>query len=110
MLMKLSTTAREAATPDDLNAVDAAVRAAGNPEDSIASHSSSADGRAQGIAMTSGKGRVVVLGEAGMLSAQIVRSGGIDQAGEMKIGMNVPGSDDRQFALNLLHWLSGLLK
>jgi hypothetical protein len=28
----------------------------------------------------------------------------------MKIGMNVPGNDDRQLALNVLHWLSGLLK
>ena len=52
----------------------------------------------------------LVLGEAGMLSAQIVRSGGADQAGEMKFRMNVPGNDDRQFALNLMHWLSGLLK
>jgi hypothetical protein len=24
--------------------------------------------------------------------------------------MNVPGYDDRQFALNIMHWLSGLLK
>jgi hypothetical protein len=24
--------------------------------------------------------------------------------------MNVPGIDNRQFALNILHWLSGLLE
>jgi hypothetical protein len=24
------------------------------------------------------------------------------------MGMNAPGSDDRQFALNVLHWLSAL--
>jgi hypothetical protein len=39
-----------------------------------------------------------------MLSAQI--SG----ADKHTIGMNVPGSDDRQYVLNVLHWLSGLLR
>jgi hypothetical protein len=65
---------------------------------------SSAAGRSQGIAFKAGKGRVVVMGEAAMLSAQI--------AGPMKrrMGMNVPGSDNRQLALNIMHWLSGLLK
>ena len=64
----------------------------------------SAAGRAQGIVMTVGKGRVIVLGEAAMLSAQI---GGPNQ---MKFGMNRPGIDNRQLALNIMHWLSGLLK
>jgi hypothetical protein len=27
-----------------------------------------------------------------------------------KMGMDVPGNDDRQYVLNVLHWLSGLLK
>jgi len=27
----------------------------------------------------------------------------------MTIGMNTAGNDDRQFALNVFHWLSGLL-
>jgi hypothetical protein len=63
----------------------------------------SAAGRAQGIAFKFGKGRVVVLGEAGMLSAQL--SGPEKQP----IGMNVPGSDNRQLALNIMHWLSGQL-
>ena len=63
-------------------------------------------GRAQGLAFTHGKGRVVVLGEAGMLSAQIVRLPGRP---EMRMGMSVKGYDDRQFALNIMHWLSGLL-
>ena len=58
-----------------------------------------ASGRAQGIAFTLGKGNVVVLGEAGMLSAQVNRGGG-------RMGMNVPGTDNRQFALNAMHWLS----
>ncbi len=33
-----------------------------------------------------------------------------NQQRETRFGMNVPGNDDRQFALNALHWLSGLLK
>ena len=64
----------------------------------------SAAARAQGIAMNFGKGRVVVLGEAAMLSAQL---GGPNQ---MPFGMNRPGIDNRQLALNIVHWLSGLLK
>jgi hypothetical protein len=63
----------------------------------------SAAGRAQGIAFKFGKGRVVVLGEAGMLSAQLIG------AEKRPIGMNVPGSDNRQLALNIMHWLSGSL-
>lgn len=60
-------------------------------------------GHAQGIAFKFGKGRVVVLGEAAMLSAQ--------RAGPERrpMGMNVPGSDNRQLALNIMHWLSGQL-
>jgi hypothetical protein len=64
----------------------------------------SAAGRAQGIAMKFGKGRVIVLGEAGMLSAQVVG------AQQLKFGMNRPGIDNRQLALNIMHWLSGKLK
>ena len=51
-----------------------------------------------------GGGRVVILGEAAMLSAQV---GGPNQT---KFGMNYPGIDNRQLALNIMHWLSGLLK
>ncbi len=64
----------------------------------------SAAGRAQGIAMSVGKGRAVVLGEAAMLSAQLAARDG------MPFGMNRPGIDNRQLALNIVHWLSGLLK
>jgi len=64
----------------------------------------SAAGRAQGIAMAFGKGRVVVLGEAAMLSAQVAGPN------RMPFGMNRPGIDNRQMALNIVHWLSGLLK
>lgn len=64
----------------------------------------SAAGRAQALAIKFGKGRVVVQGEAAMLSAQV--SG----AENRPMGMNVPGNDNRQYALNLMHWLSGILK
>jgi hypothetical protein len=64
----------------------------------------SAAGRAQAVALKFGKGRVLVQGEATMLSAQI--SGPENR----KLGMNVPGNDNRQYALNLMHWLSGILK
>ena len=66
--------------------------------------SASAAGRSQAVALKFGKGRVVVQGEAAMLTAQI--SGAEKRA----MGMNVPGNDDRQYALNVMHWLSGLLK
>jgi hypothetical protein len=64
----------------------------------------SAAGRAQGIALKFGKGRVVVLGEAAMMSAQLAGPQ------KMKFGMNKPGIDNRQLALNIIHWLSGLLR
>jgi hypothetical protein len=64
----------------------------------------SAAGRAQGIALTLDKGRAIFLGEAAMLSAQITGPN------QMKFGMNRPGIDNRQLALNIVHWLSGLLK
>ncbi|HEX7773779.1 MAG TPA: hypothetical protein VF435_15265, partial [Pyrinomonadaceae bacterium] len=64
----------------------------------------SAAGRAQAVALKFGKGRVLVQGEAAMLSAQI--SG----PEKRRMGMNVPGNDNRQYALNLMHWLSGTLK
>ena len=66
--------------------------------------SASAAGRAQGIAFRLGKGRVVVLGDAAMLSAQVTGSD------NQPIGMNVPNIDNRQLALNIMHWLSGILK
>ncbi len=71
---------------------------------------SSAAGRSQGIAMRAGKGRVVVLAEAAMLSAQAIYEPGPLGARRLvtRMGMNWPGTDNKQFALNLLHWLSGL--
>ena len=64
----------------------------------------SAAGRAQGLAFKVGKGRVVIQGEAAMLSAQIAG------AEKFKMGMNVEGFDNKQYALNLMRWLSGVLR
>jgi hypothetical protein len=58
--------------------------------------------------MRIGKGRIVVLGEAALLSAQIIRYTDREPR-DMPIGMNTAGNDDRQFALNVFDWLSGLL-
>ena len=57
-------------------------------------------GRAQAIAMPLGMGRVVILGEAAMASAQLSAFDG------SPFGMNVTGYDNRQFILNVMHWLS----
>jgi hypothetical protein len=58
-------------------------------------------GPAQGLALSHGKGRVVVLGEGAMVTAQVNR--------REPYGMNTPDNDNRQFVLNLMHWLSGTL-
>ena len=58
-------------------------------------------GAMQAAAIQYGRGRVVVIGEAGMLTAQI--------AGGQPFGMNVAGIDNRQFVLNVMHWLSRAL-
>ncbi len=58
---------------------------------------------AQAVALQFGKGRVVVLGEAAMLTAQV------DGKTKKPFGMNVQGIDNRQLALNIVHWLSGIL-
>ena len=63
----------------------------------------SALGRSQGLSMRFGKGRVVILGEAAMMTAQ--KAG----TANLKFGMNRAGNDNKQLALNIMHWLSGLL-
>jgi hypothetical protein len=55
------------------------------------------------VALKFGKGRVVVLGEASQLSAQLA---GTQQRA---MGMNYAGCDNRQWAINIAHWLSGLI-
>jgi hypothetical protein len=55
-------------------------------------------GEVQGLAFERGAGRVVVLGEAAILTAQVAR--------HERFGMSSPGCDNRQFALNVVHWLT----
>lgn len=61
-------------------------------------YDSTSAGSAQGLAMTVGEGRVVVLGEAAMLTAQVYN--------REPFGMNLPGYDNRQFARNVMRWLT----
>ena len=110
VLMRLSETAREAPSGPDLEAIGAAFAVDGSPETFgavVEARSQPVGGRAQGVALTSGQGRVVVLGEAAMLSAQVVTL--TNPTRTIRAGMNVPGYDNRQFLLNMLRWLSGLL-
>ena len=76
------------------------------------SHASNGDtaaegshGVAQGLALKFGSGRVVVLAEADMLTALHG-----EPPEKEPIGMNYPGIDNKQLTLNIMHWLSGLLK
>jgi hypothetical protein len=40
-----------------------------------------------------------------MFSAQILKEPQASSP-DFKFGMNTPGNDDKQFALNVVHWLS----
>lgn len=95
-IIRLSDTAMDVLPPDR--------KPSSSPEEPHPEHKPvSAAGRAQGVALEVGLGRVVVLGDAAMLTAQVGPRG-------YRFGMNVSGTDNRQLALNLMHWLSGLLK
>ncbi len=74
-------------------------------ESADATKSISAAGRAEGLAMKVGSGRVVVLANADMLSALLD-----SPPGNEPIGMNYPGIDNKQLTLNIMHWLSGLIR
>jgi hypothetical protein len=66
----------------------------------------SAAGLAQAVALEHGTGRVVILGEAAMITAQTTR---LPDGTLRRFGMNRDGIDNRQFALNVMHWLTGLI-
>jgi hypothetical protein len=91
-LLILPSTAREAKTRADLQS--------GVNEPPL--------GHTQGIAMSFGAGRVVTLGEAAFMSAQLAGPANGAQP-RFQMGMNQPGSDDRQFALNVVRWLARVL-
>jgi hypothetical protein len=58
-------------------------------------------GAAQGLALEFGKGRVIVLGEAAMATAQV--------AERKRFGMNLATNDNRLFVLNAMRWLARAL-
>jgi hypothetical protein len=92
-LLNFSSSAREV---DDYSGIDAALA---SPD------VRPAKGRAQGVAFVFGRGRVIAMGEAAMFSAQVLKSDNPSEP-DLRFGMNAPSNDDRQFALNALHWLS----
>lgn len=58
----------------------------------------SLEGYSQGAFQEVGKGKIVVLGEAGMVTAQVVNN--------FKMGLSSPRApENEQFALNVIHWL-----
>ena len=60
-------------------------------------------GNGQAGASRFGRGRVVITGDMGMLSAQLFTENGVTNPW----GMNVPGIDNRRLVLNIAHWLAG---
>ena len=60
--------------------------------------------RSHGIAFDFGKGKVVVT-DAWALKALI-----FEPSERGRMGMNTPGNDNKQFALNIVRWLTGYLK
>jgi hypothetical protein len=66
----------------------------------------SAAGLMQGAVRAYGKGRVAVFAEAAMFTAQQQGQG----ENARRMGMNHPDAkDNQQFALNVMHWLTGVL-
>lgn len=58
----------------------------------------------QGAIVYHGQGRLAVLGEAAMFSAQLAGPN------QRPMGMNMPEArENPRFALNVMHWLSGAL-
>jgi len=111
-LLRLSSTAGEAPTLADLRSLRVSGDTAATRANVIeAAARWPAREKAMAVALDVGAGRVVVNGEAAMFSAQVLVARGEDGTGQTveRFGMNAPGTFDRQYALNVLHWLSGLL-
>ncbi len=83
--------------------------AAGEDPDLVLSELSRPALTAQGVAFEYGEGRVVVLGDAGMLSVQgLALPQGSSQPDPVS-GPQAAHRDDAQFTLNIFHWLSRLI-
>jgi hypothetical protein len=107
VLLAMSEDAREAPDLPTLQDIDRRLEA-GEAADAVAAELARPALPAQGLAFAHGEGRVVVLGEAGMLTAQVVRFPADSGREDVVFGLQTPGHDDQQFALNVLHWLSRL--
>lgn len=111
VLLPMSVGAREAADLPTLQALGNRLAQAGETgagaAEAVAELSKPAL-PAQALAFPYGRGRVVVLGEAGMLSAQLIRFPPESGQADRRFGMNAAPGNAR-FALNILHWLTGLL-
>jgi hypothetical protein len=107
VLLPMTVGAREAPDLPTLQALSDRLGAGGDADVALAELSRPAL-PAQGLAFTHGRGRVVVLGEAGMLSAQLIRFPEGSGQADRRFGMNAAPGNAR-FGLNLLHWLTGLL-
>jgi hypothetical protein len=63
-------------------------------------------GLGQALAMPHGNGRVVVIGEAAMLTSQVMSGGGETE----RIGLTWPNADNERFARHVMQWLSGAVQ
>lgn len=108
VLMALKPDDREAVNLRTLQQINQRVETDPSSRDAILAELARPALAAQGLAFTHGDGRVVVLGEAGMLTAQIIRSATETGYDDFQFGLQTPGHDDQQFALNVLRWLSRL--
>lgn len=104
VLLPMTIGAREAPDLATLQRISDRIES-GEPANAVIAELSDPALPAQALAFAHGKGRVVVLGEAGMLSAQRVR---FPDGREVRFGMNVAPGNAR-FGLNILHWLTGVL-
>jgi hypothetical protein len=109
VLLKLSPTVGEVHTREDVQPLydEDAVKAKRSLEE--AAKKWRITGRAMAVAFKVGRGRVVVSGEAGMLTAQVFKEQNKDGTESFvgTTGMSVRGNDDKQYVLNVMHWLSG---
>lgn len=107
VLLPMTDGARESPDLPTLQALADRLDDAGVPDAAVAELSKPAL-PAQGLAFDYGRGRVVVLGEAGMLSAQLIRYPPESGQADRRFGMNAAPGNAR-FGLNIMHWLTGLL-
>lgn len=111
VLLPMTVGARESRDLPTLQALAERIEAAGEDQGGVeaaVAELSSPALSAQGVAFAYGRGRVVVLGEAGMLSAQLIRFPPESGQADRRFGMNVAPGNAR-FGLNIMHWLTGLL-